>query len=244
MGCSQYREALSALLDREEPNLPPDAVRAHLASCSACARWEEEAGRVGRLVRVGPADAMPDLAPLVVPALPAPPAGRPVRLAHAVRAALVVVAVVQALVAWSGALTGHDSMTSGHLAEETGAWNLALAVAFLAAATRPRSAGALIAPIGVLGTVLFVSASGDIVTSAVTDTRLASHLLVAVGLGLMIVAHRLAAAGRGGPATRTAVPRSTGPVLPGAAILVPVTTAPAGPAVSVAPAPSTTPSAA
>jgi predicted anti-sigma-YlaC factor YlaD len=227
VGCSQYREALSALLDREEPNLPLAAVHAHLASCSDCVRWEEEAGRAGRLVRVAPAEVMPDLAPLV---LHAAPTGRRLRLAHGVRAALVVVAVVQALVAWSGALTGHDSMTSGHLAEETGAWNLALAVAFLAAATRPKAAGALVAPIGVFVVVLFVLASGDIVTRSVTDTRLASHLLVAVGLGLMIAAHRLAGPDLGRTPTRASGPRED--VRTGPALLVPVGPAPTGPTAS------------
>jgi predicted anti-sigma-YlaC factor YlaD len=190
VGCDQYREALSALLDGEAPDVPEQTVRAHVRSCRACAGWEEEARRVVRLVRLAPAEPMPDLAPLVAGALRPPRR----RLATLVRAALAVVAVVQAMLAWSGALTGHDSMATGHLAEETGAWNLALAVAFLAAATRPRTAGALVVPIGVFVAVLSVTVVGDVVAGTVDGARLAGHLLVAAGLGLLVAVSRTEAA--------------------------------------------------
>jgi predicted anti-sigma-YlaC factor YlaD len=207
VGCDQYREALSAELDGETPAVPAAAVRAHVRSCPGCAEWEEKAGRVGRLLRVGHAEPMPDLAPLVVGAQ------RPRRrAAPLVRASLVAVAVVQAMLAWSGALTGHDSMASGHLAEETGAWNLALAVAFLAAATRPRTAAALVAPIGVFVTVLFVTAAGDVVAGTVDGARLAAHLLVAAGLGLLVAVSRLEAADPDGPPVLTRAPGPFGPL--------------------------------
>ncbi|HEX6755318.1 MAG TPA: zf-HC2 domain-containing protein [Mycobacteriales bacterium] len=212
MGCDQYREALSALMDGETPDVPAEAVRAHVRSCPACAGWEEEARRVGRLVRLAPAGPMPDLAPLVAGAVR--PARR--RAATAVRAALAVVAVVQAMLAWSGALTGQDSMASGHLAEETGAWNLALAVAFLAAATRPRTAAALVAPIGVFVAVLFVTVAGDVVAGTVDGARLSGHLLVAVGLGLLVAVSRTDAADPDVPPARSRTPRPAPPPDPAA----------------------------
>jgi hypothetical protein len=174
---------------------------------------------------------MPDLAPLVTGA-PLPP---PRRAATAVRTALVIVAVVQAMLAWSGALTGHDSMASGHLAEETGAWNLALAVAFLAAATRPRTAAALVAPIGVFVTVLFVTAAGDLVADTVDAARLSAHLLVALGLGLLVAVSRAEAAHPDGPPARAAVPGPGGPLRSaadprGRLVAVPAAPAPGMPA--------------
>ncbi|HST67261.1 MAG TPA: hypothetical protein VLM05_18945 [Mycobacteriales bacterium] len=134
---------------------------------------------------------MPDLVPALLAALPALGAGRR-RLFAAARAALVAVALLQALLAWSGALTGQDDMVSGHVAREVGAWNLALAVAFLAAATRPRTADALVAPVGVFVAVLSVSAISDAFAGDLALGRLLGHLLVGSGLALLITVGRVA----------------------------------------------------
>ena len=200
VGCEQYREALSADLDGEPLGTSPVAVRAHVESCAGCRAWYDAASRVSRLARLAPAEPMPDLAPAVLAAVGPlrPPRGR-----TAARAALVAVAFVQAVLAWSGALTGQDSMATGHVAREVGAWNLALAVAFLAAASRPRTAGALIAPVGVFVAVLGVSAVSDLVVGTVEGGRLAAHLLVAAGLALLVVVSRLPGAEPGSPPVRT-----------------------------------------
>ena len=162
-----------------------DRLAGHLDGCAGCRDWYDRAARITRLTRLAPAAPMPDLAPLVLPA-------RPVRrpAATAARAALVVVAFVQALLAWSGALTGQDDMATGHVASEVGAWNLALAVAFLAAATRPRTAEALVAPVGVFVGVLAVVAVADAAAGELAAGRLTAHLLVAAGLGLLVAVGR------------------------------------------------------
>lgn len=211
MGCDQYREALSADLDGEPLGGSAVAVRAHLASCAGCRAWYDAASRVSRLARLAPAMPMPDLAPAVLAAV-GPPRPPRRRLAAA-RAALAAVAFVQAVLAWSGALAGQDSMVSGHVAHEVGAWNLALAVAFLAAASRPRTAGALIAPVGVFVAVLAVSAVSDAVAASVDGGRLAAHLLVAAGLALLVVVSRLPVPEPGLPPVRTSGgrPKPAGP---------------------------------
>jgi predicted anti-sigma-YlaC factor YlaD len=198
VGCDQYREALSAELDGEPPGVPETSLAGHLSDCSACREWFGQAARITRLARVATAVPAPDLVPAVLAALPAPAAGRR-RLLAAARAALVAVAFLQALLAWSGALTGQDDMVSGHVAREVGAWNLALAVAFLAAATRPRTAEALIAPVGVFVAVLTVSAISDAVAGDLALGRLLSHLLVATGLGLLVTVGRTAPPQPGAP---------------------------------------------
>lgn len=210
MCCNQYREALSAELDGEAPGVPADALAGHLRECAACRDWYGRAARVTRLARLSPAEAMPDLAPLVLGALTALPTRR---LPAAARAALVAVAFVQALLAWSGTLTGRDDMATGHLAHEVGAWNLALAVAFLAAATRPRSADALVAPVGIFVTVLGVAALADAAAGDLAAGRLAGHLLVAFGLGLLIVVGRSAPGQPATPPAEATRPRGlpTGP---------------------------------
>ena len=186
MGCDQYREALSAELDGEPHGVPEDALTGHLSGCSDCREWFGRAARVTRVVRLAPARPIPDLAPGVLAALPVSSPGRRGLFAGA-RAALVVVAFLQALLAWSGALTGQDDMATGHVAHEVGAWNLALAVAFLMVATRPRAADALIAPVGVFVGVLAVVAASDLALG-----RLLGHLLVGTGLVLLVTIGRTA----------------------------------------------------
>ena len=131
---------------------------------------------------------MPDLAPGVLAVLPALPARR--QEYAGARAALVVVAFLQALLAWSGALTGQDDMATGHVAHEVGAWNLALAVAFLMVATRPKAADALVAPVGVFVAVLAVVAVSDAAAGDLALGRLLSHLLVGTGLVLLVTIAR------------------------------------------------------
>jgi predicted anti-sigma-YlaC factor YlaD len=191
VGCDQYREALSAELDGEATGVPEEALAGHLGDCPACREWFGRAARITRLARVATAVPVPDLVPAVLAALPAPGAGRR-RLFAAARAALVAVALLQALLAWSGALTGQDDMVSGHVAREVGAWNLALAVAFLAAATRPRTADALVAPVGVFVAVLSISAISDAFAGDLALGRLLGHLLVGSGLALLVTVGRVA----------------------------------------------------
>jgi hypothetical protein len=108
-------------------------------------------------------------------------------------------------------------MVTGHVAHEVGAWNLALAVAFLAAATRPRTAEALVAPVGVFVAVLAVSAVSDAVAGDLRGSRLAAHLLVAAGLGLLVSMARayppLPPADGSAPPADGSVPPADGSVL-------------------------------
>jgi predicted anti-sigma-YlaC factor YlaD len=198
VSCEHYREALSAELDGEPHGVPDDALAGHLSGCSACREWYGQAARITRLVRLAPAAPMPDLARGVLAALPAPSLGRR-RVFAGARAALVVVAFLQAVLAWTGALTGQDDMATGHVAREVGAWNLALAVAFLMVATRPRAADALVAPVGVFVAVLAVVATSDAAAGDLAPGRLVGHLLVGTGLVLLVTIGRTAPAPPGSP---------------------------------------------
>jgi predicted anti-sigma-YlaC factor YlaD len=191
VGCDQYREALSADLDGEPTGVSEEDLSGHLSGCPGCREWFGQAARVTRLVRLAPATPVPDLAPAVLAALPVESPRRE-RVFAGARAALVVVAFLQALLAWSGALTGQDDMATGHVAHEVGAWNLALAVAFLMVATRPKAADALIAPVGVFVTVLAVVAASDAAADDLAMGRLIGHLLVGTGLVLLVAISRTA----------------------------------------------------
>ena len=214
MSCDKYREALSARLDGESLGMTEAALAQHLACCPGCASWLTEISRITRLARVAPAERVPDLTRTILAATvsargrprsliwrPASPrgaavAGRPLSVTF-IRVALVVLALTQASLAWPALVLGEVGMPAAmHVAHEAGAWNLALAVAFLGAGLRPERAGALVPFLGAFVAVLAAVVIPDLVTGSVGPGRVATHLVVVVGLVLVIA---LARADRLGP---------------------------------------------
>jgi predicted anti-sigma-YlaC factor YlaD len=173
--CDDFREALSARLDNEEnaddAQHPADA---HLEYCADCAFWYDAAALITRRTRTTVAVAWPDVADAVLARVP-PGRGLP-----RVRFALGAVAVVQCG-AGVATLTG----LSG-LGYETGAWQLALGVAFGTVAAR-RTPTASLVPL--LGTLVAVLALGQF--AGLTVTGAVSCLLAAVGLGLVVLLGRM-----------------------------------------------------
>lgn len=62
MTCQQCREVVSASLDGEGGATERSIADAHLAGCAACRAYEVDARRVARLIRVRPAEHVPDVA--------------------------------------------------------------------------------------------------------------------------------------------------------------------------------------
>ncbi|MBS4727708.1 zf-HC2 domain-containing protein [Mycobacterium sp. SM1] len=75
MDCEMCREALSARLDGEAEPVAPAVVDEHLSKCPACRRWEAEAARLTRALRVRPVVETPDLVDAVLAAAQEMPAG-------------------------------------------------------------------------------------------------------------------------------------------------------------------------
>lgn len=91
MDCQQCREEVSALLDGEQA-APREVVADHLDRCAACRGFADTAERMGRLVRVRPAEPVPDLAAAVLAAAGlAEPGSGPVRPEGTERPGLVSV---------------------------------------------------------------------------------------------------------------------------------------------------------
>lgn len=117
-------------------------------------------------MRIATAESVPDLTRPILEAIAAGPAApvpgpnrSPVRrrLIGALRLGLVVVALGQVALAAPSLLFGGFAMQSAiHVARETGAWNLALAVGFAAAALQPRLAAGLATVLGAFVSVLAV----------------------------------------------------------------------------------------
>ncbi|WAX58554.1 hypothetical protein M6B22_07260 [Jatrophihabitans cynanchi] len=198
MRCDRFREAASARLDGEPIGMSVSVLDHHLATCLDCARWVEDATRLTRQLRLGTADA-PDLAETLTRDI-ALPARRVLRRRLVLRIALFAVGIVQLAIAVP-ALTG-DSLgmaMSMHAAHEGAAWNMAIAVAFLASAVAPRRAAGLIPLLVTFIVVLGVLSVHDIAAGAVSIGRISTHLAALTGLLLLIAldrAHRALPPGR------------------------------------------------
>jgi predicted anti-sigma-YlaC factor YlaD len=185
--CTQYREELSARMDGEALRVRPGALDAHVAACRACTSWLRAAEQVTRLARLAPAAPLADRTGEILAEAPGVrPRGRTLGLV--VRLLLAVVALAQAALAYPDLVLGQDPMSSPlHVAHETGAWNAALAVAFLWAALRPRSASGLLPMVAAFVAMVLAVSLTDLASEEVHLARASTHLLTAFGLVLLAV---------------------------------------------------------
>ncbi len=194
MRCEECREALSARSDGEAEPVSPDE---HLASCPECRAWFAAAERLRRTMLLRPAPPVPDLTAAILERTPAPSGER-----WGWRLALAMVAISQLGLAFAqllGTAVGHGDVHSAihsaihsgiHLGHESGAWNLAVGIGLLTAVLRPATAGGQLPLLtGFVGVLLALSA-GDLAAGQVTLSRLATHVLVVLGLALLYAVHR------------------------------------------------------
>jgi len=191
MPCQTFREAISARLDGEPLGMPVRALDEHLAGCAPCAAWADDAAVVTRRARLAPAPPVPDLTAAVLGALPRELPGAAAvarsRLADtALRLALVVVGVAQAAMAWPVLASGAGAMSAPvHMAHETGAWNLAVAAAFLAVCAAPRLAAGALPFLGTFAVLLVPVTLADLGAGTVDVERAVAHLLLLAGVALV-----------------------------------------------------------
>ncbi|SFL71928.1 zf-HC2 domain-containing protein [Geodermatophilus ruber] len=191
MQCPGFREAISARLDGEPLGMPAADLDRHLAGCAACAAWARQAELVTRRARLAAAPAVPDLTAAVLTALPrelpgTAAAARSRLSATALRLALLAVGVAQAGFAWPSLSAGAAAMSAPvHMAHESGAWNLAVAAAFLAVAAAPRLAGGALPFLGTFVVLLAVLTVADLRAGQVHAERAAAHLVLLAGVALI-----------------------------------------------------------
>jgi predicted anti-sigma-YlaC factor YlaD len=197
MDCTHLREALSARLDGEDA-LPSDAedLDAHVAGCSACARWLADVTAVHRLTRVRAAEPVPDLSAAIVARATAT-AAAPRRAAFAepistARWCLFVVALTQLVLAGPAVLLGEDAGATVHVARELGSFDVALAVGLLVAAWQPARAWGLLPVAAALGLVMGATAVLDVIDGSASTFGEVHHLLDLAGVGLLWLVARAA----------------------------------------------------
>jgi len=101
------------------------------------------------------------------------------------RLGLVAVAVAQLGLAVPTLLFGSDEGAPIHIAHEVGAWDLALAIAFVFAAWRPLRAVGLLPFAAALSGGLIITAIIDVLNGRAIALTETTHLLELVGTGLL-----------------------------------------------------------
>ncbi|PRZ29499.1 putative anti-sigma-YlaC factor YlaD [Antricoccus suffuscus] len=184
VSCTKYRESISARFDGESTVVGDREIEQHLDTCADCAAWSQTARTLVAPMRMMPAPTG-NLTESILRAVSATRAHPPFA-ALVARCGLLAIALIQAAVALPMLLTGADSMHAPeHIAHESGAWNLALAAAFLTVVIRPRFASAFLPMVGVLVVVLSVVCASDLATGHVTVARVLTHVMMLGGLGLL-----------------------------------------------------------
>lgn len=203
MRCDVAREALSARLDGERPQVLAQQVDAHLESCRSCRAWLIGAAvQTRRLASMEPGDA-PDLVDKILASAAAESTAyrrgmRSLR-SHYRRWGLIGVGAFQVAIAAaqiSGTNFGmvsmhmHGAMSGEHLMHESTAWLLALGLAMMAAGIWPVTAIGVAAITGVYSVALLSYVIVDAFNGEVTVARIASHVPVLLGLVFALLVAR------------------------------------------------------
>jgi predicted anti-sigma-YlaC factor YlaD len=188
--CETYREALSARIDGEQEPVPAEETDQHLDGCAACQDWQARAIEVTRNLRVQEVKAVPDLTARILETAPVPVSTR----GWWPRLALGVVAVAQLTLGLTqvlGVPSPHGTGgLSGHLFNESAAWNLALGIGLFWVVFRTSAAAGLIPVLSCFVLVLVGFSTHDLITGAAPVSRVAGHGLLLAGLALLVIVHR------------------------------------------------------
>jgi predicted anti-sigma-YlaC factor YlaD len=179
--CETTREALSARADGEATGNDITVAETHLAQCPSCRSFAADLEHVDRMVRIRPAEPVPDLVAAVTAR------ARPARLGRGgwLRPALAWVAIVMLIQSLPALLLGEAAGTSPHLARHLGAFGAALAVGFAYAAWKPHRAFGLLPFTAALVATTSVSIVADIATGSRTPLAELIHVTELAGLALL-----------------------------------------------------------
>jgi RNA polymerase sigma-70 factor (ECF subfamily) len=215
MRCNVAREALSARLDGERPQVLAQQVDAHLESCRSCRTWLIGAAvQSRRLSSIEPGEG-PDLVDKIMASLDqqSPAHHRSMRWLRSRyrRWGLIAVGLFQVAIA-AAQISGidfgmvsshmHGAMSGEHLMHESTAWLLALGLAMIAAGVWPATAIGVAAITGVYSVALLSYVVVDAFAGEVTATRIASHMPLLLGLVFALLVAR--------EQVRTRRPRTSG----------------------------------
>lgn len=177
VACDQYRDAISALVDGEEPDLDPRLVDAHLAHCPACADYRATSESVRRRMRVREvtAEDLPDRdAPRRIAGLAA--AADRASSPQAARIVLFVVAVEILVLSLVDLVAADGDPDAVHGVRHLSAFTIAYGVLLLVVVARPARARTALPVAAVLAGALAITAVVDLATGRVPLLGEALHL--------------------------------------------------------------------
>jgi predicted anti-sigma-YlaC factor YlaD len=182
MECAQIQEALSAMLDGEDPELTEADIDAHLMECADCRAWQSAAAALAEAVSVrargrGPDDAVARN----VLALTRPRRQWRTSLSDW-RFLLALVAVADVLVAWPGIFLS-EGHASAHLSHELTSWDMGLALGFLFLAWKPSRAWGSLPLVATIVACLVGTSALDLISGQTLLGREIVHLFELAGLG-------------------------------------------------------------
>jgi predicted anti-sigma-YlaC factor YlaD len=167
MTCERWRDALSALLDHEDPGIDQLELQQHLQTCTDCRTFERDVAALHRVTRVRSAEPVPDLSGAIMATI-APRANPHDVVLGWLRSGLTFVGVLVVARA-TALLLSNTAENPAHLA----AWDLAFGGALLFAAWQPERARGML-PMALLLIVSMTTAS----LIEINDGHPASHGLV------------------------------------------------------------------
>ncbi|MFI5911340.1 zf-HC2 domain-containing protein [Dactylosporangium sp. NPDC051541] len=191
MECERYREALSARLDGEDQPIDPALTDAHLSSCPACRKWEQDALAVTRLVRLQPIPGTPPPVSALVKGFTKQRPPR--RLVLVLRVLLGLFGLAQFMLGIAQAATAASTNHlhgSGHVFHESAAWNVAIGAGFAWIATRRATPAGALPMLTAFVALLALLSTSDLLNGTVETTRLISHGFVLAGYGIVLALSR------------------------------------------------------
>jgi predicted anti-sigma-YlaC factor YlaD len=157
------------------------AVEAHTTTCARCRRYHADLVQLQRMVRLRPAEPVPDQTAAILSRSRLPAGGR----GSWVRYGLAVVALTQLVLALPELVFGLDAGTPAHLARHAGSLGTALAIGLLYAAWRPARAVGLLPIAAALAACMVVTAVADIVDGRAHALGEGTHVLELAGVALL-----------------------------------------------------------
>ncbi|MEO5900064.1 MAG: zf-HC2 domain-containing protein [Ilumatobacteraceae bacterium] len=180
--CARWQDAISAMVDGEEPGVDSRLVAAHVARCAPCRAFESFAASDRRHTLVHEATPMPDLARRVTKW--AAVLDRASRWSL-VRAVLAMVALEIVAFSLPALILGDESNTSAHAARHLGAFTVAYGVGLLVVVIRPARARAMLPVAAVLAGALVITAVIDLADGQVPLLGETQHLPEVLSVALV-----------------------------------------------------------
>jgi predicted anti-sigma-YlaC factor YlaD len=98
--------------------------------------------------------------------------------------------MAQVVGSWTMSMHGHTmGDTGGHLFNESTAWNLAVGLGLLWTALRPAATSGMLPVVGAFVAVLIPYSASDLLSGTATASRVFSHVILVIGLGLLVLVH-------------------------------------------------------